>query len=273
MSFKRINASVGAGSTGSSLTDAQAATLERFEVRTIDDFSDTPKGFELLPPHKEQRSGGLYACTSYSAAAAGLTMNCSVKQSDGDGSNAATPIGFAYNVGLGTIDASIGLDNITAKDADGEFYYMTFCLGNSTHTDDTNFGVLLRKDGLNAYKLHKYHMRAGASSPVKDGGTTLSNAQIEGGFRLRVEWDSVEGGFRSFYSLDSGASYTELGGGSCPTGYVSPITDSTSITTNVVHTWSRFHEGRALFFLMGTNQNLTSGFWTARCTDITLHEV
>jgi len=273
VSFSRINPAVGAASGGASLTTAQTATLERFEVRSIDDWSNAPKGVEYLPPHKDQRAGGAYTCTSYSAAAAGLTMNCSVKQSDGDGTNAATPIGFAYNIGLGTTDVSIGLDNITAKRGSLQFYYMDFAIGNSTHTDDTFFGIVIKSYNDADYAISKYHCRAGSSARVIDDGTTLTDAQLEAGFRLRIEWDAAEGGFKAFYSLDDGSTYTELGSGACPTGYVSPVTDTTSATISSPNTWSRFHDGRAVYFTLGTNQNLASDFWTARCTDLNFHEV
>lgn len=268
MSFSRVNKSVGSGSGGggASLTDAQTAALGSVSLGDITDFTLSPKNFFTLPIPVVQ-SEGAYVCTTYDETVSGLQITSSHTETQVSGTNMAKAPGFYRMLHGNDFDVAVDLDNFLNQPASaGNEWQCHFLVAiGSTHISGTMLGLRLKAKQDGAGLLWQV---ARVVSPSGYQGWTsgyhdeydLESAPTS--IRLRIQHSSSEAGFKTYYSLDSGQTYTTVDGTNrnddgTPTGGTGWFTKWHTKTGNPQNYGNQFSVGGAMYSLLTVGQNVS----------------
>lgn len=242
--------------------------LNRHYRQGLDDFSEMPDTYSLLPIHHAMLSGA-NAVTTYDKASTGLTVTVSVVETFGYGSNQCAPAGFSFYAGPGTLDCSIGLDSFTNISSSAAFYIdWAFTFAGQQDVGGVVFGARYYQTS-SAKTIYKFVKGGGETTDLFSTGATIASEPTN--LRLRVEYNPTAPGFKAFYELDNAGSYTELGSGDVPSGYAQIVSDNSG---SQIGNFLFGRPGSALLPMMmvGTQTTTTSNHTSVRCTDVVLHE-
>ncbi len=258
MSFSRINKGLGgsSGGGGGGLTDAQTDSLENVSLGDVDDFTGViPNYYQFGVPIGQ--SSGTYACTTYSASSSGLTLTTSTADSVFEGSNLSKAVGFYRLAFGGDLDVAIDVSNLdNMPNQTGNKWHVLICIcEGGTARKNAMFAARLERSGGNTetWKVG----RCIAPQYVKkfedsDGFTDeITLAEKPTAIRLRVERSNSQTGYKAYYSLNAGASYTTIEGSDGGTGYFQ-MQPSDSPSFNQA---DRYSIGGPLYVIVGCGQN------------------
>ncbi len=227
MSFSRINKSLGsADSGGASLTDAQTAALDNIMLGDITDFTgDLTNYWQFGEP--DTQASGSYAVTTYSASSTGLTLTTSHSDTKFNGSGLAKPVGFWRMLHMPDFDIAIDVDNISGIGSYGLDEWnitLAVCIG-SSFRHDSMFAARLHSVG-GTWKAERVvkptydeQWSDGSIDSITTGLTGFSAASPPTGIRLRIQHSNANSGYKAYYSLDDGDTYTTLEGANGGTGW------------------------------------------------------
>lgn len=229
MSFSRINSGVGSSSGeggGAGLTDAQAEAISNVSLGDIVDFTAPIANYWQFGIPNTQ-SSGTYQVTTYSPSSSGLTMVVSSAETKFDGSGVAKPVGFWRQLHAPNFDIAIDIDNIANMSNFGtdEWYvHLAVCIGSSLR-HNSMFAARLQCKG-NEWTCarvikpsYQEQWTGGYVDSLDTGLTGFTHASTPPNVRLRIQHSNTDSGYKAFYSLDSGESYTTLEGSDGGTGF------------------------------------------------------
>lgn len=229
MSFSRVTntrTGSGGGGGGASLTDAQTAALDNIMLGDIEDFTgDLTNYWQFGEP--DTQASGTYAVTTYSAATDGLTLTTSHADTKFNGSGLAKGVGFWRGLYSPNFDIAIDVDNISGISSFGTDEWnitIAVCIG-SSFRHDSMFAARLHSVG-GTWKAERVvkptydeQWSDGSIDSITTGLTGFSAASPPTGIRLRIQHSNEDSGYKAFYSLDGGTTYTTLEGANGGTGF------------------------------------------------------
>jgi hypothetical protein len=209
-----------------SLTADQTASLNNVSLGDITDFTGTLNNYWQFGVPDTQASGS-YAVTTYSAASTGLTLTTSHADTRFNGSGLAKPVGFWRMLYSPNFDIAIDVDNISGISSFGLDEWditIAVCIG-SSFRHDSMIGARLHSVG-GTWKAERVvkptydeQWSGGSIDSITTGLTGFDAASPPTSVRLRVQHSNSDTGYKCFYSLDGGTSYTTLEGSNGGTGF------------------------------------------------------
>jgi len=260
MSYSRVNSGVGASAGGAAggLTDAQTAAVNNVMLGDIDDFTaDIANYWQFGVP--DVQATGTYAVTTYSKAADGLTMVVSHSDTKFNGSGLAKPVGFWRMLHAPDFDIAIDIDNIgnlSSYFADEWDVTLAVCIGGSGQ-DDSMFAARLQSagGGWTAARVVKptfdEQWLDGSEDELTTGLTGFDAATPPSSVRLRIQHSNANSGYKAYYSLDGGSTYTTLEGANGGTGWYQMHAKDSAVGG----TYNRYSMGGAHCAIVAVAQN------------------
>lgn len=210
----------------SSLTAAQSEALDNIMLGDITDFTDDMPNFWQFGEPDTQASGS-YAVTTYSSTTTGLTLTTSHSDTKFNGSGLAKPVGFWRTLYKPDFDIAIDVDNISGISSYGLDEWditIAVCIG-SSFRHDSMIGARLHSAG-GTWKAQRVvkptydeQWSDGSIDTITTGLTGFSAASPPTGIRLRIQHSSYSTGYKCYFSLDGGTTYTTLEGANGGTGW------------------------------------------------------
>lgn len=205
------------GGGGASLTDSQTAAVDSVSLGDITDFTATLKNYWQFGIPDQQRSGS-YAVTTYTPSSSGLSMIVSHADTKFNGSGVAKPVGFWRMLHQPNFDIAIDIDNITNQTSfstDEWHVHLAVCIGSSFRHNSMFAARLENKGGdwtcARVIKPSYQEQWTGGYIDSLDTGLTGFDATTPpSSVRLRIQHSNSDSGYKAYYSLDSGTSYTTL---------------------------------------------------------------
>lgn len=265
MSFSRINrllrggGAAGGGGGGGGLSSAQTAAIDSISLGDITDFTAPLTNYWQLGVPNVQRSGGSHPVTTYSAASDGLTMVVSHADTSFDGTNASKSVGFYRILYQSDFDVAIDVDNIANISnyfLDRWHVHITAVIG-GTYREGSMFGARLESAGndwtaarvISPSYQEKYD--SGYIDSLNTGISSNNAANPPSAVRLRIKHSNADTGFKAFYSINGGASYTTLEGSNGGTGFFQMHTKDNGTSGHA----NRYSVGGPVFVLVTVGQS------------------
>ena len=247
----------------SSLSADQTAALNNVSLGDITDFTGTLHNYWQLGIPDVQRSG-VYAVTTYTPSAAGLTMKVSHSDTAFKGSSASKSVGFYRMLHQPGFDIAIDIDNIAnvASPYTSDMWHVNLCVCiGGTHQTNSMFSARLQKKSHNwtcaraISPSDSHFFENGYEDSIDTGLTGFDSSSYPPAVRLRVQHSIADSGFKAYYSLNSGASYTTLEGSNGGTGFFQMHTKNSG-TMN--HT-NKYSVGGPVYVLVTVGQTMNKG--------------
>jgi hypothetical protein len=210
----------------SSLTADQTEALDNIMLGDITDFTDDIANFWQFGVPDTQASGS-YAVTTYNSTTTGLTLTTSHSDTKFNGSGLAKPVGFWRTLYKQDFDIAIDVDSISGISSYGlDEWNITIavCIG-SSFRHDSMIGARLHSVG-GTWKAERVvkptydeQWSDGSIDSITTGLTGFDAATPPTGIRLRIQHSSYSTGYKCYFSLDGGTTYTTLEGANGGTGW------------------------------------------------------
>lgn len=235
MSLSRVQR-VGGGAGGAGLTAAQTTAVNNVSLGDIDDFTGTLHNYWQFGIPNTQ-SSGTYQVTTYSPSSSGLTMVVSSSETKFNGSGVAKPVGFWRMIHQPDFDIAIDIDSIanqTTFHSDEWHVHLAVCIG-SSFRHDSMFAARLENKGSDwtcarvIKPSYQEQWSGGYVDSLDTGLTGFDAGSPPPNVRLRIQHSNANSGYKAFYSLNSGGSYTTLEGSSGGTGFFQMHTKDTGV--------------------------------------------
>ena len=210
----------------SSPTADQTAALNNVSLGDITDFTGTLNNYWQFGVPDTQASGSNQV-TTYTPSSSGLTMVTSHADTKFNGSGVAKPVGFWRMLHSPNFDIAIDIDNIanqTTFHSDEWHVHLAVCIG-STFRHDSMFAARLENKGQTwtcarvIKPTYDEQWTDGSVDSLDTGLTGFDSSSPPSSVRLRIQHSNADSGYKAYYSLNSGSSYTTLEGGNGGTGF------------------------------------------------------
>lgn len=202
----------------SSLSADQTAALNNVSLGDITDFTGTLHNYWQFGIPDKQRTGD-NAVTTYTPSSNGLTMVTSHSDTRFNGSGVAKPVGFWRMLHSPNFDIAIDIDNITGQDTTSGsnqwMVHLAVCIG-STFRHNSMFAARLKNIGGDwtcarvIKPSYQEQWEGGYVDSLDTGLTSYDSSSPPPSVRLRIQHSNADSGYKAYYSLNGGGSYTTL---------------------------------------------------------------